>query len=85
MLVLQIRMGIQHQHHLNTEIFLEFGREAGSGEEKKNSGYWFPKYKQVMSDTTINKLFTPISAWLEHTMSYRGVYFYLNSCVDDLT
>lgn len=67
------------------EIFLEFGEKVDGGEERKNPGYWFPNYEQVMSDTKINKLFTHISAWLEHTVSYHGVYFYLNSCVGDLT
>lgn len=78
-------MGIQHQHCLNMEIFCEFGEKVGGGEESKNSGYWFPNYEQVMSDTKINKLFTHISAWLEYTVSYHGVYFYLNSCVRDPT
>lgn len=30
-------------------------------------------------------MLTHISAWLEHSVSYHGVYFYLNSCADDLT
>lgn len=78
-------MGNQHQRCLNAEMFLEFGEKVGGREERKNPGYWFPNYEQVMSDTKINKLFTHISAWLEHTGSYHAVYFYLNSCVHDLT